>query len=48
MSEAVGYDYVVRIAAASAMPSIVSGNTNATVHGVAQRVAEIITHPGRW
>ncbi|MET7498268.1 hypothetical protein [Streptomyces sp900116325] len=48
MSEAVGYDHVVRIAAASAMPSIASCNTNATIHGIAQRVAEITTLPGRW
>jgi choline dehydrogenase len=38
----------LRIADASVMPSIVSGNTNATVFGIAERAAELLTRPREW
>ncbi|MGW5277330.1 GMC oxidoreductase [Streptomyces sp. NPDC004044] len=38
----------LQITDASVMPSIVSGNTNAAVHGTAKRAADVFTQPGRW
>ncbi|MFD8073468.1 GMC oxidoreductase [Streptomyces sp. NPDC059718] len=38
----------LRVADASVMPSIVSGNTNATVYAIAGRAAELVSRKGAW